>query len=84
MASVPVSAAYVKQLQKNALLEKNTQNNSIELAGTEDNLATAQQARPFYNYFCNTQTMLQSSLQRLFFFPSEQSEQRFKERADRP
>lgn len=84
MASVPVSAAYVKRLQINAIVEKNTQNNSIELAGTEDNTATVQQTRPFYNYFCNAQTMLQSSLQSLFFFPSEQSEQRFKECADRP
>lgn len=84
MASVPISSAYVKQLERNSMSETKAQSNGTELAKYEKNQDIAQERRPFSSCICNVQTMLQSSLQSLPFFSSAPSEQRFKECVDRP
>ena len=84
MASVPISSAYVKQLERNSMSETKAQSNGTELAKYEKNQDIAQERRPFSSCICNVQTMLQSSLQSLPFFSSAPSKQRFKECVDRP
>ena len=84
MASVPISSAYVKQLERNSMSETKAQSNGTELAKYEKNQDIAQERRPFSSCICNVQTMLQSSLQSLQFFSSAPSKQRFKECVDRP
>lgn len=84
MASVPISSAYVKQLERNSMSETKAQSNGTELAKYEKNQDIAQERRPFSSCISNVQTMLQSSLQSLQFFSSAPSEQRFKECVDRP
>lgn len=78
MASVPISSAYVKQLERNSMSETKAQSNGTELAKYKKNQDIAQERRPFSRCICNVQTMLQSSLQSLPFFSSAPSEQRFK------
>lgn len=66
MASVPLSVAYVKHLQINASpMEKKTAGNFAELTENEDNQVVTQQRWSSYNNFCNSQTMPQSSFERI-------------------
>ena len=72
MASVPLSVAYVKHLQINASpTEKKTAGNFAELTENEGNQVVTQQRWPSYNNFCNSQTMPQSSFERLTRFVSK-------------
>lgn len=84
MASVPISSAYLKHLERTSISETKTQSNGTELAEYEKIQDSTQGRRPIHDYVSNVQTMLQSSLQSLSFFSSEPSEQRFKECVDRP
>lgn len=83
MASVPISSAYLKQLERTSISETITQSNGIEVAEYENIQNYPQGRRPSHDYIFNVQTMFKSALQSLTFFASAPSEQRFKDCVDR-
>lgn len=69
MSTVPISTAYVRRQVNRATLEKKIETvNNIELTENENKQVLVQERRPFYNYFSDSHTMLQSSLHMLPWF----------------